>query len=97
MKNLRTIAVAVLAVIICAAAWAAPKTVTLHVPGRTCGACPITVKKALQKVPGVFRVDVLQEKKQVVVAFDDSKTNSDALVKATTNAGYPSLPEKAGE
>jgi periplasmic mercuric ion binding protein len=95
MKNLRTMVVAVVAVLIlAAAAWASPKTVTLNVSGMTCEACPITVKKALQKVSGVSRIDVLYEKKQVVVTFDDSKTNTDALVKATTNAGYPSQPEK---
>ena len=30
-----------------------PQTVTLSVPGMTCAACPITVKKALSKVEGV--------------------------------------------
>lgn len=29
--------------------WAATQTVTLAVPGMTCAACPITVKKALSK------------------------------------------------
>jgi mercuric ion binding protein len=42
-------------------------------------------------------VDVRFEKKQVLVTFDDAKTNTDALVKATTNAGYPSQPEKAAK
>ena len=98
MKNLKTMLVAVVAVLICAAAaWASPKTVTLNVPGMTCEACPITVKKALQKVPSVSKIEVLYEKKQVVVTFDDAKTNTDALVKATTNAGYPSQPEKAAK
>ncbi len=35
--------------------WAATQTVTLAVPGMTCAACPITVKKALSKVEGVSR------------------------------------------
>jgi periplasmic mercuric ion binding protein len=96
MKNLKTSIAAVVAMIaLTAPAWAAPRTVTLKVSGMTCEACPITVKKALQKVPGVSKIDVLYEKKQVVVTFDDSKTNTDALVKATTNAGYPSQPEQA--
>jgi mercuric ion binding protein len=63
----------------------------------TCSACPITVRKALEKVPGVSKVDVQFEKKQVLVTFDDAKTNTDALVKATTNAGYPSQPEKTAK
>jgi len=95
MKNLKAMLVGVVAALaLTAPAWASPKTVTLNVAGMTCAACPITVKKALQKVPGVSKIDVLYEKKEVVVTFDDSKTNTDALVKATTNAGYPSEPEK---
>ncbi len=96
MKNLKSMLVAVVAVLVLTApAWASPQTVTLNVSGMTCPACPITVKKALEKVPGVSKVDVRFEKKQVLVTFDDAKTNTDALVKATTNAGYPSQPEKA--
>ena len=98
MKNPKNVLVAAVAMLALAApAWASPKTVTLNVSGMTCEACPITVKKALQKVPGVSKIDVLYEKKQVVVTFDDSKTNTDALVKATANAGYPSQPEKTGK
>jgi periplasmic mercuric ion binding protein len=96
MKNLKSSILAVVAMIaLTASAWASEKTVTLNVSGMTCEACPITVKKALQKVPGVSKIDVLYEKKQVVITFDDSKTNTDSLVKATTNAGYPSQPEQA--
>lgn len=74
-------------------AWAATRTVTLNVPGMTCPACPITVKKALNKVQGVSQVDVNLEKKQAVVTFDNTKTDTKTLVKATTDAGYPSQPE----
>jgi len=63
----------------------------------TCPACPITIKKALEKVQGVSKVDVRYEKKQVLVTFDDAKTNTDALVKATTNAGFPSQREKTAK
>ena len=71
-------------------AWAAPQTVTLSVPGMTCAACPITVKRALSRVSGVDKIDVSLEKKEAVVTFDDTKTNVAALTKATENAGYPS-------
>lgn len=87
----------VTALVLTAPAWASPQTVILNVSGMTCAACPVTVKKALEKVPGVSKVDVRFEKKQVLVTFDDAKTNTDALVKATTNAGYPSQPEKAAK
>src|SRR6266852_7242628 len=98
MKNLKSMLVAVVAVLVLTApAWASPQTVTLNVSGMTCPACPITVKKALEKVPGVSKVDVRFERKQVLVTFDDAKTNTDALVKATTNAGYPSQPDKSNK
>lgn len=71
-------------------AWAAQKTITLSVPGMTCSACPITVKKALTNVAGVTKAEVSYEKLEAVVTFDDAKTNVDALRTATTNAGYPS-------
>lgn len=71
-------------------AMAAPKTVTLSVPGMTCAACPITVKKALDKVEGVEKIEVGFEKKEAVVTFDDSKTKVKDLTEATKRAGYPS-------
>jgi mercuric ion binding protein len=72
------------------AALAETKTVTLSVPGMDCAACPITVKKALSRVPGVSEVSASYERKQAVVTYDDSKTTVEALTKATANAGYPS-------
>ena len=76
---------------------ASPKTVTLNVSGMTCPACPITVRKALEKVPGVSKIEVRLEKRQMLVTFDDSKASVDALLKATANAGYPSQAEKSAK
>src|SRR5258707_13770731 len=96
MKNLKNSIAAVVAMLaLTAPAWASPKTVTLNVSGMTCAACPITVKKALEKVSGVSKIDVLYEKKQPVVPFAATKANVAAPVKPTRNAGYPSQPEKA--
>jgi periplasmic mercuric ion binding protein len=72
------------------AAFAETKTVTLSVPGMNCEVCPITVKKAISKVPGVSSVSASYERKEAVVTYDDAKTTLEALTKATANAGYPS-------
>ncbi len=88
MKKLLSAAIAVF--LLASPVWAASKTVTLAVSNMTCASCPITVKKALTKVEGVSTADVNLDKKQAVVTFDDAKTNVAALVKATTDAGYPS-------
>ncbi len=71
-------------------ALAAEKTVTLSVPSMYCAACPITVRKALEKVPGVTNVKATYEPKEAVVTFDDAKTSVDKLTEATKRAGYPS-------
>lgn len=88
MKKL--VALFILATTLATPVWAAIKTVTLSVPGMTCAACPITVKKALSKVEGVSQVDVSFDKREAVVTFDDAKTSIQKLTAATTNAGYPS-------
>ena len=96
MNNLNRALVALsISIVLSAPAFAASKTVTLDVPGMTCSTCPITIKKALNKVPGVSKIDFNLEKKQAVVTFDDTKSDTKALVKATTDAGFPSQPEKA--
>lgn len=69
---------------------AVDKTVTLSVPGMYCAACPISVRKALEKVPGVTNVKASYEPKEAVVTFDDAKTSIEKLVEATKNAGFPS-------
>lgn len=93
MNVLRTTVIALLVLV--TAAWVTPKTVTLAVPGMTCATCPITIKAALNKVPGVTRVEVSYEKLEAVVTFEDTKTNINALIKATTDAGYPSTVKPA--
>lgn len=50
----------------------------------------ISVQGSLTKINGVTKADVSLEKAEAVVTFDGTKTNIDALRKATRNAGYPS-------
>ncbi len=87
-------AVFAIATLIAGPAWAGTQTVTLSVPGMTCAACPITVKRALTKVDGVTKTEVSFERREAVVTFDEAKTNVQTLTEATKNAGYPSTPVK---
>ncbi len=73
-----------------AAIAAEPQTVTLYVPGMTCKFCPITIRKALKKVPGVIDARSDYETKTATVTFDPATTNVEALTKATENVGYHS-------
>ena len=84
-----------LALLVAAApVWAATQTVTLSVPGMTCAVCPITVKKALSKVDGVSKTDVIFDQREAIVTFDDAKTSIQRLTQATKDAGYPSVVKK---
>jgi len=71
-------------------ALAASRTVTLDMQNMTCAVCPITIKKALEKVSGVQRVSVDYASKTATVQFDDTAATADKLIEATRNAGYPS-------
>jgi periplasmic mercuric ion binding protein len=78
-------------VLIAGMAFAAPpQTATLAVENMTCGTCPIVVKKALEKVPGVSATVVDFDKKTATVTFDPEKANLARLTQATTEAGFPS-------
>ena len=71
-----------------------PQTVTLRVSNMTCELCPVTVKKSLQGVHGVVSAKADLTTKTATVSYDPSATNIDALIQATTNAGYPSTVNK---
>ena len=77
-----------------AALAATPQTAVLDVQNMTCNLCPVTVKKSLEKVSGVSQARINFEKKTATVTFDSDKTSTTALVKATTDAGYPSVVHK---
>jgi mercuric ion binding protein len=90
MILLRTTLTAML-VACAAAANAAPRQVTLSVPTMDCETCPVTIRIALMKVPGVKSAVVSYKKRNAVVTFDDAATNVAALSRATDEAGYPSF------
>lgn len=71
-----------------------PETLTLNVQNMTCAACPITVKKALEKVTGVSDVKIDFQHKTATMHLDTDKANVSLLTKATTDAGFPSTVRK---
>jgi mercuric ion binding protein len=69
---------------------ATQRTAVLDVQNMTCSICSITIRKALEKVPGVIDAKVDYDHKTATVKYDPEKAGPPALVKATTNAGFPS-------
>ncbi len=73
------------------AALAAIRQVKLTVPTMDCATCPITIRVALMKVPGVKKAVVSYERREARVTFDDAKTTIAELTRATDGVGYPSF------
>ena len=71
---------------------AAEQTVTMDIEKMTCALCPLTVRKAMERVDGVQDVEVDFDSKVATVTFDDSKTTADAVAQASTEVGYPATP-----
>jgi mercuric ion binding protein len=72
---------------------AADATVVLNVHHAYCAACPSIVKKTLEGVSGVMSVAVGQADANgdmlTTIKYDDAKASPEAMIKATTDHGYP--------
>lgn len=63
--------------------------VTLDMQNMTCPLCKFTITKAIQGVDGVQEVNIDYDNKTTTVIFDPQKASIEAIIQATTNAGYP--------
>ncbi|OFZ95288.1 MAG: mercuric transport protein periplasmic component [Betaproteobacteria bacterium RIFCSPLOWO2_02_67_12] len=68
---------------------AEPARVVLDVPSMNCPLCPVSVKKALERVPGVLEAKADLATKSAEAKYDPDKVSPETLAKAVTNAGYP--------
>ncbi len=75
-------------------AYAEPRTVQLDVQKMVCATCPLTVRLALKKTPGVIDASATLEPPVATVTYDDAKTSPEHLTRATANAGFPSTVRK---
>ena len=68
---------------------------TFSVTGMTCSACSAHVEKAVGKIPGVESCPVNLMLGSMVVTYDETATNAEAIIAAVTAAGYGA--QRAGE
>ncbi|MDD3248242.1 MAG: copper ion binding protein [Methanosarcina sp.] len=61
---------------------------TIKVEGMSCGHCVMRVKKAIEGLEGVKKVDVSLENKQAVVEFDEGKTDVEKIKAVVKETGY---------
>lgn len=66
----------------------------LDVPGMNCSLCPISVKKALERMPGVLEAKADLATKSAEATYDPDRASPEALARAVSNAGYPASIRK---
>jgi mercuric ion binding protein len=66
-----------------------PRIAVLDVSGMVCPLCPLTVRKALERVPGVLEAKADLATKRAEAKYDPDKVSPEALAKAVSNAGFP--------
>lgn len=65
------------------------QSATFAVENMTCALCPVTVKKAMEKVTGVQSVQIDFAARTATVVFDPAVTSVEAIAAASADAGYP--------
>ncbi len=73
------------------------QTVALKVDNMYCASCPVIVKRTLEGVDGVRKVEVSFRKKSAVVSFDPNQCSTAKLVAATKGVGFPSTVMEAAK
>lgn len=64
-------------------------TVRLHISGMTCGTCPLTARKALGKLPGIYSATVTLDDSLGVVRFNPAKVKpTEIAAHLTKMTGY---------
>lgn len=68
------------------------KSFVFFAPGMRCSGCSSKVKGSIDKLTGVVRSGVDPISKRCIVYYDEAKTNEEAILKATSEAGFtPSI------
>lgn len=64
------------------------ETVTVRVEGMDCTSCEISIKAALERVPGVRSADVSYKRGDVRVEYDKHQTDVNQIRRAIDSTGY---------
>ncbi len=92
MKHILSVVLLTCCALVSQFALAEEQTVTMSVEKMSCATCPLTVRKAMEKVDGVVEVEVDYDTKVATVTFDDASTTAAEVAQASTDVGYPATP-----
>lgn len=83
------LAMSAVAVPVLAQAEVVTESAVFMVENMYCELCPLTVKTAMERVPGVASVIVDFEAKTATVTFDPAIATVEAIAAASSGIGYP--------
>jgi periplasmic mercuric ion binding protein len=66
-----------------------PRIATLDVPSMFCALCQISVRRALERLPGVIAAKADNNVKRADVTYDPDKVSADDLAAALSKSGFP--------
>ena len=61
------------------------------IQGMTCSSCSAHVERAVNKLDGIKNVNVNLLLNNMIVEYDESKTDNKNIISAVTNAGYGAI------
>jgi len=67
------------------------RTVTIPIEGMTCASCANAITKEINKLEGIFSVNVNFATEKAIVSYDPAKVRVSNIKKAIENAGYKPL------
>jgi copper chaperone CopZ len=70
------------------------QAVELKIKGMTCAACEEHVKHEVNKLAGIINAEVSYTKRNAIVTFDSSITNTKVIEKAVNTTGYKVVESK---
>lgn len=82
-------AIVLASLLVTSPALAAERTVRMQIENMTCAACPIAVRTAMERVPGVQDVTVDLEDRTAIIVYDDAQATADEIAEASRLAGFP--------
>jgi len=71
----------------------ATHTAVVKIEGMTCASCSVTVRTAVQRLPGIASIEVDVEGGSATVTFDGARVSAEEIAAKITEAGYASTVE----
>jgi len=72
-------------------------TTVMNVSGMTCSTCPITIRHFVLKMKGVSKAVVVLDSATATVTYEDTQQSAEAIARAITKFGYPTVLKKGAE